>query len=167
MPYSHGHSLDSVMEMVPTAAGTTASDVVGMMGTVASSWVQNAAMKVQWYGPLPSLHPSPCQPFLFIASTSSTRQTCRPFPKRTYTSLASNTSSRSATAPQGTRVPSTIPLQSRSPHWIAGAPARTRPVRPIDPTRIRARTRGPADSARDARCWLARATCRSLLPSHH
>jgi len=40
MPYSHGHSLDSVMEMAVTAAGTTVLDVVGVIGTVASPSVQ-------------------------------------------------------------------------------------------------------------------------------
>jgi len=103
------------MKMVATAAGTAVPNVVGMIGTVASPSVQNAAMKVQWYGPLPSFHPSPCQPFLLIASTSSTRQTCRPSPKRTYTSLTSNASSRSVRASQGTRFASTTPLKPRSP----------------------------------------------------
>ena len=103
------------MEMVVTAAGTAVSNVVEMIGTVASPSVQNAAMKVQWYGPLPSLHLSPCHPFLLITSTSSTRQMCRPSPKHTYTSLAPNASSRSATASQGTRSLSTTPFPSRSP----------------------------------------------------
>jgi len=133
MPYSQGHGLDSVMEMVATAVGTTALDVVGIIGTVASPSVQNAAMKVQWYGPLPSLHLSPCQPFLLIASTSSTRQTCRPSPNRIYTSLASNASSRSATASQGTRFPSTTPCSPEAP---TGLPEPVRAPGPFDPSTL-------------------------------
>jgi hypothetical protein len=48
-PHLHGHhSLDSVAEMVATAASATVSNVVGMMGTEAGLSVQTAAMKVQW-----------------------------------------------------------------------------------------------------------------------
>ncbi|KAF8495992.1 hypothetical protein F5888DRAFT_1907591 [Russula emetica] len=42
------HSLDSVAEMVATAASATVSNVVGMIGTEAGLSVQTAAMKVQW-----------------------------------------------------------------------------------------------------------------------
>ncbi len=45
--HSH-HSLDTVAEMVATAASATVSNVVGMMGTEAGLSVQTAAMKVQW-----------------------------------------------------------------------------------------------------------------------
>jgi hypothetical protein len=48
LPYSHSHSLDSVAEMVATAASATVSNVVGMIGTEAGLSVQTAAMKVQW-----------------------------------------------------------------------------------------------------------------------
>ena len=48
LPYSHSHSLDTVAEMVATAASATVSNVVGMMGTEAGLSVQSAAMKVQW-----------------------------------------------------------------------------------------------------------------------
>ena len=115
MPYSQGHSLDSVMEMVATAAGTTVSDVVGMIGTVAGPSVQNAAMKVQWYRPTSRSSSEPCHLLLLVAPTGSTRQTCRPSPERVYASLAPNAPSRSATTSQGTRFSSTTPLQSRSP----------------------------------------------------
>jgi hypothetical protein len=55
IPYPHSHSLDSVAEMVATAASATVSNVVGMIGTEAGLSVQNAAMKVQWYALLPYL----------------------------------------------------------------------------------------------------------------
>ena len=42
------HSLDSVAEMVATAASATVSNVVGMIGTEAGLSVQTATMKVQW-----------------------------------------------------------------------------------------------------------------------
>jgi len=77
---------------------------------------------MQWYGLLTSLHLSPCHSFLFTASTSSTRQTRRPSPRRTHTSPAFNDSSRSATPSQGTQFPSTTPLQSRSPPPGRGSP---------------------------------------------
>jgi len=115
IPYSHSHSLDSVAVVVATAASVTVSNVVGMMGTEAGLSMQNAAMKVQWYALLPSPYLSPRHPFLLTASTSSTRQTRRPSPKRTFISSAYNVSSRSATASQGMRFPSTTPSQSRSP----------------------------------------------------
>ena len=46
--YSHSHSLDSIAEMVVTAASATMSNVMGMVGTEAGLSVQSAAMKVQW-----------------------------------------------------------------------------------------------------------------------
>jgi hypothetical protein len=46
--YWHSHSLDSVTEMVATAASATVSNVVGMMGTEAGLSMQTAVMKVQW-----------------------------------------------------------------------------------------------------------------------
>ena len=45
--HSH-HSLDSVVEIVVTAASATVSNVIGMIGTEAGLSVQTAAMKVQW-----------------------------------------------------------------------------------------------------------------------
>jgi hypothetical protein len=50
MPYSHSHGFGSVAKVVVTATSTTVSDVVGMTGTEAGHRVQNAAMKLQWYG---------------------------------------------------------------------------------------------------------------------
>ena len=109
MPYSQGHSLDSVMEMVATAAGTTVSDVVGMPERAKCS--DESAM----VPPTSCSSSEPCHLSLLVAPTGSTRQTCRPSPERVYTSLAPNASSRSATTSQGTRFSSTTPLQSRSP----------------------------------------------------
>jgi len=160
MPYSQGHSLDSVMEMVATAAGTAVLNVVGMIGTVASPSVQNAAMEVQWYGPLPSLHPSPCQTFLLIAPTSSTRQTCRPSPKRAYTSLATQCLILLCDGLAGYAIPLYNTLAVQKPP--AGSPKPVRAPGPFDPS-----TLPESGPARDARCWLSRATCRSILPSHH
>ena len=48
LSYSHSHSLDSVAEMVATAASATVSNVVGMIGTEAGLSLQSATMKVQW-----------------------------------------------------------------------------------------------------------------------
>jgi len=168
MPYSHSHSLDCAAEVVATAASATVSKVIRMIGIEAGLSVQNAAMKMQWRGLLPSLSPSRRHQFLVIAPASLTRPTRRPFLKGTYTSSVYNASSRSATAPQGTRFPSTIPPQSRSPPPDRWSPALTGPPRPVDATRIRARSRGPADRARDGCCRLARAAGGSLLgvPSH-
>ena len=127
----HSHNLDSAAEMVTTAASVTVSNVV--VGTEAGLSVQNAAMKLQWYGLLPSPHPRPRHPFLHTALTSSTRQTRRPSPKRTYTSSAYDASSRFETASQGTRFPSTTASQSRSPppdRRTAGARVRASPLNP-------------------------------------
>ncbi|KAF8495998.1 hypothetical protein F5888DRAFT_516838 [Russula emetica] len=66
--HSH-HSLDSVAEMVATAASATVSNVVGMIGTEAGLSVQTAAMKVQCIDQL------------------STRQMRRSSRRRTYVSL--------------------------------------------------------------------------------
>ena len=48
LPHPSSHSLDSVAEMVATAASATMSNVVGMIGAEAGLSVQSAAMKVQW-----------------------------------------------------------------------------------------------------------------------
>jgi hypothetical protein len=63
----------------------------------------------------PSLHLSPGHPSLLTASTNSRRRTRCPSPKRKYISSVPSTSSCSATVSQGTRFPSTIPSQSKSP----------------------------------------------------
>ena len=81
-------------------------------------------------------------------------------------SSASNVSSRSATAIQGTRFPSKIP-----PNPLVRSPS-SKPVRrPGPPARRRYRNpsclRGPTDSARDVYSWLARAARHFLLPSYH
>ncbi len=55
--YSHSHSLDSIAEMVVTAASVTMSNVMGMVGTEAGLSVQSAVMKVQWCV-LPSQSPT-------------------------------------------------------------------------------------------------------------
>jgi len=117
------------------------------------------------------LHLSPCHPFLFTASTSSTRQTRRPSPERTHTSLASNASSRSATASQGTQSPSATPSQSRTPAWSLEPVCSPGLFGPLTlPESEPACPRRPADSARNASFMLDagwRATRRSLLPSHY
>lgn len=59
--HSH-HSLDSVAEMVATAASATVSNVVGMIGTEAGLSVQTAAMKVQWCVSSANVPPASCRP---------------------------------------------------------------------------------------------------------
>ena len=76
------HSLDSVAEMVATAASATMSNVVGMIGTEAGLSVQTATMKVQWCVSPIDLLPTNSQLFPVIifflsASISSTRQMLR------------------------------------------------------------------------------------------
>jgi hypothetical protein len=73
--FSH-HSLDSVAEMVATAASATVtvSDIVGMIGTETGLSVQTAAMKVQWcVSPIDVLptsrQPFPVTVFFLLAST--------------------------------------------------------------------------------------------------
>jgi len=134
MPYSQGHSLDSVMEMLAIAAGTAVSNVVEMIGTVASPSVQNAAMKVQLYGSLPSLHLSPCQPSLHIAPTSSARQTCRPSPERIYTSLASQCLVSLCDGLAGYAIPLYNTLAVQKPP--AGSPEPVRAPGPFDPSTL-------------------------------
>ena len=150
MPYSHGHGLDSIVEMVATAASANVSNV-GMVGTEAGLGMQNAVMKVQWHGLLSSPHLNPRHPFLLTASTRWARQTRRPSPKRTYTSSASNASSCSviASASQGIRFPSTTPSQSRSPPPDHRSPYthQARSTRRLYPNPS---PRRPADSVRDA-----------------
>ncbi len=58
------HSLDSVAEMVATAASATVSNVVGMIGTEAGLSVQTATMKVQWCVSPIDVLPTSRQPFL-------------------------------------------------------------------------------------------------------
>ena len=130
MPYSHGHGLGSVAKVVVTATNATVSDVVGMTGTEAGHRVQNATMKVQWYGLLPSSHLNPCHPFLFTTSTSSTWQRCRPSlkrhipPRRPIPRIALR---------QPCRAPDS-PHSPEAPRWITGTHARARPARPVDAT---------------------------------
>ena len=57
------HSLDSVAEMVATAASATVSNVVGMIGTEAGLSVETAAMKVQWCVSSINVLPTSSQPF--------------------------------------------------------------------------------------------------------
>ena len=60
-PHLHSHhSLDSVAEMVATAASATVSNVVGMMGSEAGLSVQTAAMKVQWCVVPANIPPAGC-----------------------------------------------------------------------------------------------------------
>ena len=129
---------------------------------------------MQWYGLLTFLHLSPCHPFHFTASTSSTRQMRRPSPKHTHTCLASNASSRSTTASQGTQFPSTTPPQSRSPppsRWSSCAHhAHLTHRRYPNPSLPAWACRQCAQCFIHASCRLARAARaarRSLLPSHH
>jgi len=114
--YSRNHSLNSIAEMVATAASATVSNVVSMIGTEAGLRIQSAASatKVQRCGLLLSPYLRPRHPFLLAASTSSTRQMRRPSPKRSSTS-ASNASYRSAMASQSTWFSSRTPSQYTSP----------------------------------------------------
>jgi hypothetical protein len=72
MPYSCSHSLYSASEVVATTASANVSDVVEMIRIKAGLRIQNAAMKVQWYGLLPALYLSPRHSSLLTASTGST-----------------------------------------------------------------------------------------------
>lgn len=164
--YSHGHSLDSVAEMAATATSATVLNVVGMIGIEAGPSVQNVAMKMQWCGLLPSLSLSRRHPSLFTAPASSTRPSCCPFPKGPYTSSASDALSRSATAPQGMRFPSTITPQSRSPppdrqnlctHWAPSTHQRYPNSSPLT---------WSADSAREAQRRLTGAAGSSFLTTN-
>jgi hypothetical protein len=58
------HSLDSVAEMVATAASATVSNVVGMIGSEAGLSVQTSTMKVQWCVFPIEVMPISCQPSL-------------------------------------------------------------------------------------------------------
>ena len=169
MAYPHSHSWDSFAGIVTTAASAAVSKVIGMTRTDAGLSVKNAAMKVQlqWSVLFPSPHLAPRHPFLLTASTSSTRKTRRPSLKRTYTSSAYNASSRSVTASQGTRSPFTTASQSRSPSPDRRSPCARQARSTVNATRIRARPRWSADSARDGYNRLARTAPRSLLPFHH
>ena len=149
IPYSHSHSLDSVAEMVATAASATVSNVVGMTGTEAGLSVQNAGMEVQWYALLSSPNLSLRHPFLLTASTNSTRQTCRPSPKRTYIRPRRIMHRLALRRPR--RVCDSALHQPYSPgtsRRISGARARARPARPVDATRIRVCLRRLAGSTR-------------------
>jgi hypothetical protein len=91
LSYSHSHSLDSVAEMVATAASATVSNVVGMIGTEAGLSVQSAAMKVQWCVSIRAKNSTVLLHVAFLlASTNWTRQTRRRSPKRTSISSAYN-----------------------------------------------------------------------------
>jgi hypothetical protein len=123
--HSH-HSLDSVAEMVATAASATVSNVVGMIGTEAGLSVETATMKVQWcVSRIDGLSTS-CQPFpvtlFLLASISSTRQRRRSSRRRTYISLACNASSHSPTASQGIPSLSTTPSRSKNHQQVPTSP---------------------------------------------
>lgn len=113
-----------------TAASATVSNVVGMIGAEAGMSVQYEALKVQWYGLLPSPYLSLHHPFFLTASTSSTKTGAPPSPKRTHTSSAYHASSRPATASHGTRLPSTTASQYRNS--TARSPEPVRPPGPLD-----------------------------------
>jgi hypothetical protein len=124
--HSH-HSLDSVAEMVATAASATMSNVVGMIGTEAGLSVQTATMKVQWYVSPIDVLPISCQPFLvtvffLLASISSTKQMHHSSRRRTYISLACNASSHSPTALRGILSLSTTPSRSKSHPQVQPSP---------------------------------------------
>ena len=115
------HSLDSVAEMVATAASATVSNIVGMIGTEAGLSVQTATMKVQWcVSPVDALptsrQPFPVTIFFLLASISSTRQMRRLSQKRKYISFAFNASSLSPTASRG------LPSLSTTPSWSKNHP---------------------------------------------
>jgi len=131
MPYSHSHTLDSIAEMVATAASTSVSNVVGMIDRPERASRSDESEAVRSTS-LSSFEPS--HSFLLIALTSSTRQTRRPSPSRTYTSSASKALSRFVTASQGARFPSMAPSQSKSSppqdRWSLCAPG------PLGPSRL-------------------------------
>lgn len=113
------HSLDSVAEMVATAASATVSNVVGMIGTEAGLSVETAAMKVQWCVSSTNVLPTSFQTFpvavlFLLASISSTRQMLRSSRRRIYISLACNASSHSPTASRGIPSLSTTPSRSKN-----------------------------------------------------
>ena len=62
--YLHGQSLDSVTEVVATAASATFANVVGMIGTEAGLSVQSVAMKVQLVRPTSVSSSEPSSPIL-------------------------------------------------------------------------------------------------------
>ena len=137
MPYPHSHSLDSVAEMV------TVSNVVGMIGTEAGLSVQVAAMKVQWYGLLPS-------PRLSLHHTFLPTDGLAPHPRSLHIPPRGPMPRLALRQPRRVRYsPLQHPRSPEASRRIAGACARTKPARPVDATRIRARPLGPADSARD------------------
>jgi hypothetical protein len=130
--HSH-HSLDSVAEMVVTAASVTVSNLVGMVGTEAGLSVQTAAMKMQWYVSPINVLPTSCQSvtinvFFLLASISSTKQMRRSSRWRTYISLACNASSHSPTASRG--IPSLSPSRSKSHPRVQLGPCAHWPIRP-------------------------------------
>ncbi len=125
-PHLHSHhSLDTVAEMVATAASATVSNVVGMIGTEAGLSVQTATMKVQWcVSPINILSPLPFTVFFLLALISSTRQMPRSSLRHTYISSAYNASYR--------------------------ARACTGPTRPYNASRDRAGSCGTTNGACDA-----------------
>ena len=104
----------------------------------------------------------PSSPILLTASTSSTRQTCRPSPKRTDTSSAYNASSYSATASRSTRFPSTTAPQSRSPPRDRRSPY-TRQAAQAHSTRRR--YRNPSPPAWACRLHTVRAMVNVVWPA--
>jgi len=161
-PYSHSHSLDCAAEMV-TAAGTTASDVVGMIGT-------EAGLRAK------------CSDKTAVLPTSlSLSEPSSPIPSHSIDRLDKTDAPPIPELfiyPLGVQIPRlalddglagyAIPIYNfLATHRIARARARTRPAPPINATRIQARPLGPADSARDTKCQLAHAARCSHLPSHH
>jgi len=163
MPCSHSHSFDSVADTVVTAASATVSNVVGRIGIEAGLRVQNAVMDVKWYGLLPSPQLNPRHPFPH--SIGQLDKTDAPPIPEAYVYLSPWRPMPRLALRRPRRVrnsPLQHPHSPEAPRRIVRARARTRPVRPVDATRIRDPARAPTDSARDAK-WPALLAALSFL----
>ena len=83
------HNLNSVAEMVATAASVTVWNIVGAIGTEVRLRMQASAMEVQWCVSPINVLPTRCQPFpvavfLLLAPIRSTSQMGRSSRRRTY-----------------------------------------------------------------------------------
>jgi len=155
------HNLNSVAEMVATAASVTVWNIVGAIGTKVGLRMQASAMGVQWCVSPINVLPTRCQHFpvavfFLLAPISSTSQMRRSSPRRTFAlgmqcpvslsdSLTDSFSLYNTLAIQKPPAGSTEPVRARD---LLG-PITLPETEPARAKRCRAKPVGPA---REASC---------------
>ena len=137
MPYSHIHSLDSIMEVVATAGSTAVSNFVRAIDVEAG-----VRHKMQRHGLRPSPHLRTCHSFSHIIDQLN-KEDAQPIPETDVYLLCVQCLVSLCNGLIRYVLPLQFPRGPESPR-ITGTRPRTKPSRHFDTTQIRAGPCGPA-----------------------